>query len=118
MITPQLYASQQSQRIAGSIPRSSVSIYGPSASICGWVVYRDVFKGSHLHLTEFGAVVTAGIMELSEPLPPGGFNHPLHLVFHWEPITGLSCYDENCRDYKERITDVENFVKTGETPKN
>ncbi len=117
-ITSQLYSSQQSQGITGVIPRSSVSIYGPSASICGWVVYRDVFKGTHLHLTEFGAVVTAGILELSEPQRSEGLNHPLHIVFHWEPISGLSCYDENCRDYKERVADVEDFVKTGKTPKN
>lgn len=117
-IKQQLYASQQSQRLTGSIPPSSVHIYGPSAYICGWVVYRDVFKGTHLHLTEFGAVVAGGIMELSEPLPSGGLNHPLHISFHWKPISGLSCFDENCKDYGERIIDLENFVKTGKTPRN
>ncbi len=80
-ITPQSYASKGGVKYIRSVTISPAPFaLGPVASIYGWVVYRDVFKGTRFHLTEFGAVVTGGILELSEPMPAGGLKHPVHIV--------------------------------------
>lgn len=118
-IATQPFAAQEAIRYSNSIPFSSVPAFGPAASVYGWIVYRDLFKGTPLHLTEFGAVVTTNIVELTQPPPTTRqYDHPLTSVRYWEQIHDLSCFDESCKDYKERIADVKNFEKTGRTPSN
>jgi hypothetical protein len=115
-ITPSSYASQGSVKYTESISTSSLPIFGPSASIYGWIVYRDALKGTEYHLTEFGAVVMSGIIELSEPPPIGPIDHPLHSTFSWVQIPELSCFDEGCKDYNERVAEVKSLEKLTITP--
>lgn len=97
------------------IPVSSIHTFGPSGSLYGWIVYRDVFKRPALHisesfhLTEFGVRL---VSDLSTPSP----NQPVPVIRYWETIPELSCFDRDCKDYNDRIHDAEFFEKTGKTP--
>lgn len=112
-ITPQSYASKGSVKYIRSATIFPAPFpLGPIGTIYGWVVYRDVFDGTRFHLTEFGAFVRGGILELSEPVPAGGIKHPVHIVTSWNQVPELACFDEGCKDYQERVDEVLEFERT------
>jgi hypothetical protein len=66
-------------------PKRTVYLYG-------WVTYRDVFKDTPVHLTEF-----CRSLELLLMTPQGGVKQ------EWAYCPVHNCTDEDCPDYQERI---------------
>jgi hypothetical protein len=65
----------------------------------GWIVYRDVFKDSPVHVTEWCRVATASGRAISE-----SDKNKSHPVVHLDFCEEHNCADDQCKDYKQ-ITD-------------
>jgi hypothetical protein len=66
--------------------------------VWGWAKYRDVFKGTPVHITEFCYdLATARKQVVPTPDPKV---QTLSLI--WNNCERHNCYDEDCTDYKQR----------------
>jgi hypothetical protein len=72
----------------------------------GWVVYRDVFKGTKPHVTEFCQTIAALNAEPPQNVPvPKSFSIPVGSKINFELLScpQHNCADEDCKDYAEVI---------------
>jgi hypothetical protein len=66
--------------------------------VWGWVEYRDIFKDTPLHVSEFCLQIGNPVWTLPDHANPAG-----DMNFNWTPCPSHYCYDENCKDYAERV---------------
>lgn len=64
----------------------------------GWIVYRDVFEGTPVRLSEFCFNVTNPIWQKPDHIDQ---TNPMKATIL--PCKTHNCYDENCSDYNKRI---------------
>jgi hypothetical protein len=67
----------------------------------GWVVYRDIFDGTPIHLSEF-------CTEITDPkwTKPDHIDVTGDLRVNTMPCPTHNCYDQDCADYTARIRDA------------
>jgi len=66
----------------------------------GWIVYKDVFAGDPDRLTEFCTeMIQVAIFDAKKDIADPSQN------FSWntQPCRENNCYDEDCKDYSEKI---------------
>jgi hypothetical protein len=66
--------------------------------IWGWNVYRDIFVGTPIHLSEFCMDVTELHWTKADHTDPS-----TEMKVAYEPCPTHNCYDEDCFDYSTRI---------------
>lgn len=59
--------------------------------VWAWARYRDVFKGSAIHVTEYCGVLLDIAIAIDKSQPPG---------FYYAPCKSHNCVDEYCEDYE------------------
>jgi len=79
--------------------------------IWGTVIYKDVFPNNPDRLTEFCIELTHLTLgqkgQFKVPKPSDIDAPDATLVgFQWETCRAHNCYDEDCKDYKERVEDM------------
>ncbi len=73
--------------------------FNPHLYIWGWVCYRDVFRDTKPHLTEFCIHVTgSGLVTLSSASIASGM-----MNFNYEGCVRHNCDDDYCGDYEEVV---------------
>jgi len=65
----------------------------------GWVVYRDVFSGTPIRLSEFCLNMTNPQWQKPDHTAQPGYISMTNLPCH----ETHNCYDDNCSDYSKRI---------------
>ena len=78
---------------------------GPSGYFYGWAVYQDPFPGTNYHLTEFGYEIARYPVHFQE-------NETMAIAPEWHYLAGHSCFDEDCKNYKQRLDDVIKWENT------
>jgi hypothetical protein len=68
-------------------------------SFWGFIVYSDIFQGTAKRLTEFCVVVADW-----EPRRRDDIFSRISLNWHYSLCPEHNCYDQNCKDYEERVS--------------
>jgi len=92
----------------GPIPKSYSFLPSPKQNTAnpifawGWIMYRDIFPGTKVHLTEYSSQLDTVVW----PKPGGG--HPAPNEYPIPQLTWIfngphNCTDENCKDYETMV---------------
>jgi hypothetical protein len=77
-------------------PQPMIRYSGPSLYVWGWVFYRDIFKKTPWHLTEFCQGLTVVNVTKDKTLLPQFSDCDAH-----------NCTDEHCPNYQKMVTEVQ-----------
>jgi hypothetical protein len=83
------------------------SIFGPHEKeslgcFFGWVVYDDIFPGDPPRLTEF----CTEMIQITIPFDADIADAKTRLTWNIMSCSEHNCYDEECKDYAERIKEA------------
>jgi hypothetical protein len=93
-----LGAHQITSFFSGPIENKDISVSGPIGYSYGWAVYKDNFKNTEPHLTEF--------CMRSFTFAEWGVNGASKISGRQGSCDVHNCFDRDCEDYKERINEV------------